>query len=66
MPGPGTDASESSQGPVDRGVRFRDLDGDGRCELLVGNETQNAIFRWSEEEKRWKRRATRCRQIPRS
>jgi len=28
---------------------------DGRCELLVGNETQNAIFRWSEEEKRWKR-----------
>ncbi|HZV07176.1 MAG TPA: PVC-type heme-binding CxxCH protein [Gemmataceae bacterium] len=34
----------------DRGVRLRDLDGDGRCELIVSNDTQQAIFRWSEKE----------------
>ena len=28
----------------DRGVRLRDLDGDGVCELIVGNDKQNAIF----------------------
>lgn len=37
----------------DRGVRFRDLDLDGRCELLVANETQNAIFKWSDEKQSW-------------
>src|SRR5438445_3890293 len=39
----------------DRGVRLRDLDGDGDCELMVGNESQNAIFQWSADEKSWKR-----------
>ena len=48
-------ARDSGQGLVDAGVRFRDLDGDGVCELLVGNENQNAIFRWSQEEKEWTR-----------
>ncbi len=28
----------------DRGVRLRDLDRDGVCELLVGNEAQSAVF----------------------
>src|SRR5205823_6373106 len=27
----------------DRGVRLRDVDKDGRCELLVGNEQQQAV-----------------------
>ncbi len=31
----------------ERGVRLRDLDGDGRCELIVGNPRQNAVLRWS-------------------
>ncbi|MFO0929350.1 MAG: polysaccharide deacetylase family protein [Gemmataceae bacterium] len=31
----------------DRGVRLRDLDGDGVCELLVGNERHNAAFAWT-------------------
>ncbi|MDQ6630534.1 MAG: VCBS repeat-containing protein [Verrucomicrobiota bacterium] len=38
---------------MDRGVRFRDLNNDGRCELIVGNENKNAIFSWSPEEKKW-------------
>jgi len=44
-----------ARGMRDRGVRFRDLDHDGRCELLAGNESQNAAFAWSEEEHSWKR-----------
>ncbi|MGB8169450.1 MAG: PVC-type heme-binding CxxCH protein [Chthoniobacteraceae bacterium] len=39
----------------DRGVRLLDVDHDGQPELLVGNETQNAVFAWSAEEKTWKR-----------
>jgi putative membrane-bound dehydrogenase-like protein len=37
----------------DRGVRLRDLDRDGRCELIVSNDKQQAIFRWSDSDKRW-------------
>ncbi|MEP6664531.1 MAG: PVC-type heme-binding CxxCH protein, partial [Verrucomicrobiota bacterium] len=39
----------------DTGVRLRDVDDDGRDELLVGNETQSAIFSWSDAEKSWKK-----------
>ena len=39
----------------DRGVRLRDIDNDGQCELLVANESQNALFKWSEAEGSWKR-----------
>jgi len=38
----------------DRGVRLRDADNDNVCELLVGNESQNAGFGWSVAEKSWK------------
>src|SRR5438874_135379 len=38
----------------DRGVRFRDLDNDGQCELIVGNETQSVVFKWSAPERTWK------------
>src|SRR5205823_4801263 len=37
----------------DRGVRLRDLDGDGVCELIVGNDAQNAVFRRDLRENRW-------------
>ncbi len=30
----------------DRGVRLRDLDGDGRCECIAGNDSQPAVFAW--------------------
>jgi putative membrane-bound dehydrogenase-like protein len=33
----------------DRGVRLRDLDRDGRCELIVSNESEQAIFGWTKK-----------------
>ncbi len=40
-------------GGRDRGVRLDDIDADGSCELLVGNETQRAVFRWNDEQRTW-------------
>jgi putative membrane-bound dehydrogenase-like protein len=45
----------TSQAGHDRGVRLRDVDNDGQCELLVGNETQNAVFKWDDAEASWKK-----------
>jgi putative membrane-bound dehydrogenase-like protein len=45
----------TSEGGRDRGVRLRDVDNDGQCELLVGNESQNAVFKWSDSESAWKK-----------
>jgi putative membrane-bound dehydrogenase-like protein len=45
----------TSQGGRDRGVRLRDVDNEGQCELLVGNEKQNAVFHWSDSESSWKK-----------
>lgn len=39
----------------DRGLRLRDLDGDGVCECLIGNPEQNAAFQWVEAEHAWRR-----------
>jgi len=39
----------------DRGLRLHDADNDGVCELIVGNETQNAVFGWSDVQKSWKK-----------
>jgi putative membrane-bound dehydrogenase-like protein len=38
----------------DCGVRLRDIDSDGRCELIVGNDRQQAVFAW-DEKKGWHR-----------
>ncbi|MDB6121703.1 MAG: putative rane-bound dehydrogenase [Pedosphaera sp.] len=38
----------------DRGVRLRDADKIGQCQLIVANVNQNAVFAWSAEEKSWK------------
>lgn len=43
----------TSQSGQDRGVRLRDLDGDGVCELIVGNPQQQAIFAHSAEKHTW-------------
>jgi putative membrane-bound dehydrogenase-like protein len=39
----------------DRGVRLRDLDADGVCELIVGNHLQSAVFRWLSDTGGWQR-----------
>lgn len=38
---------------IDRGVRFRDLDADGSCELLVANDMQGAVFEWNSDQEEW-------------
>ncbi|WP_298863443.1 PVC-type heme-binding CxxCH protein [uncultured Gimesia sp.] len=40
---------------IDQGVRFRDLNNDGSCELIVSNPSQQAIYAWSEADACWKR-----------
>ena len=40
---------------IDQGVRLRDVDNDGRCELIVGNPSQNGVFGWSDAEQSWKK-----------
>lgn len=40
---------------VDRGVRFRDLDGDGLSDLIVNNDVQNAVFLWRPTTAAWER-----------
>ncbi|MEE3368700.1 MAG: neutral/alkaline non-lysosomal ceramidase N-terminal domain-containing protein [Planctomycetota bacterium] len=37
----------------DRGVRLRDLDGDGCCELIAGGIARRGILQWSDRQKRW-------------
>jgi putative membrane-bound dehydrogenase-like protein len=39
----GTEVETTADG-VEQGVRFRELDGDESCELIVGNPRQNAVY----------------------
>lgn len=43
------------KGGVDQGVRFRDVTGDGRDEILVGNAEANAIWSWDTAQLNWER-----------
>jgi len=43
----------TSQGGHDRGVRLRDLDRNGICELVVANERQHAVYAWFGEDVGW-------------
>jgi hypothetical protein len=38
---------------IDQGVRLRDVDGDGRCEVLVANPIQRGVLQWDESNKTW-------------
>lgn len=46
---------DTAVGGIDRGVRIRDIDGDGRCELIVLNAWQRAVFTRTTAGGRWKR-----------
>ncbi len=37
----------------DVGFRLRDLDGDGISEAILANASHNAVYRWSDGERRW-------------
>lgn len=39
---------------VDRGVRFRDLNGDGLSDLIVNNDSQNAVFLLDSKASKWR------------
>ena len=40
---------------IDRGVRFRDLNGDGMSDLIVNNDSQNVVFLWDSKASNWQR-----------
>lgn len=39
----------------DMGVRLRDVDADGRCELLIGNPRHNRVWKWQVQDDSWQR-----------
>jgi hypothetical protein len=39
---------------ADRGVRLRDIDNDGRCEILVSSPRVNVVYSWDEREETWR------------
>jgi putative membrane-bound dehydrogenase-like protein len=51
----GLEAVETSRVGQDQGVRLADLDGDGVCELIVGNARGSAVFSWSAGKGRWEK-----------
>lgn len=40
---------------IDQGVRLRDLNNDGQCELIVSSPSQQAVFAWSEADSCWQK-----------
>ncbi len=46
---------ETASAGRDRGVRLRDLDRDGVCELIVANEKQQAVFTFDSGQNAWNR-----------
>ncbi|MDP7049186.1 MAG: FG-GAP-like repeat-containing protein [Verrucomicrobiota bacterium] len=37
----------------DNGVRLRDIDVDGMCEIIVSNPRQQAVLKWNKSQRRW-------------
>jgi hypothetical protein len=38
---------------IDEGVRLRDIDGDGHCEIIISNPTNHAVLVWDDTRKTW-------------
>ncbi|MCP3690733.1 MAG: dehydrogenase, partial [Planctomycetaceae bacterium] len=45
----GLEKLETTSAGKDRGVRLRDVDHSGQCELIVANERQQVIYRWAND-----------------
>jgi hypothetical protein len=39
---------------VDQGVRLRDVNGDGVCEIIVSNPSQHSVLEWHDREHAWR------------
>jgi hypothetical protein len=39
---------------VDQGVRLRDVNGDGRCEVVVSHPQERGVLSWDDREKTWR------------
>jgi len=37
----------------DNGVRLRDTDNDGTCEIIIGNLKQQAVLKWNKGQRKW-------------
>ena len=37
----------------DNGVRLRDTDSDGTCEIIIGNLKQQAVLKWNKGQRKW-------------
>src|SRR5262249_11334882 len=59
LPIPGADAPSAHGAFVstDLGIRFRDLDRDGICEVLIANSKSSGAYRWDEAGKQWSKLA---------
>src|SRR5690606_9154172 len=45
----------TSRNGLDSGFRFRDVTGNGVCEVIISNPDQNGILAWSDEAGEWRR-----------
>lgn len=43
----------STKNGQDTGMRFRDVDGDGGCEVVYGGHDRSAVFAWNSTKKTW-------------
>jgi hypothetical protein len=39
---------------VDQGVRLRDIDADGRCEIIVSNPRERGVLKWDDVRQTWR------------
>lgn len=45
----------TAESGIDQGLRLRDLDGDGQCELLYASARVQVVFRWNASAQTWER-----------
>ena len=45
----------TAENGVDRGVRLRDIDRDGTCELLASSADRNEVYRWAGDRTGWEK-----------
>jgi hypothetical protein len=51
--GPKGKRLDSARSRMDQGIRLRDIDGDGLCEIIVANPGQRTVLTWEEPQKSW-------------